>query len=316
MNFTIGYKDLLLVIIVGIANSWFIGFIQKRQPFPTGIIDFAIRKEKNIKLNKYYIFFILPFLTGIILGFLSISPFLSGLSSALGMFLCVATAFTNPKMLAPPLQEKLFKARITYFILILMYFTASTVGNALVAIMPYIDSVKNDSYRTGLLANLSTFIIGAVFTFALNIILKNNVKAFEPSDEMIKKILYEQEQRLTKNVRYIIGEELNDSLYEIADKISASVDRDNMERMKEIVKGEVANNIAEIGTILNLAIEQEIIRRNRDSSRNIIEHSNYNYYSNYQKNYVQSSYANTNERIGYGYYGERTIKRIYPRYFN
>lgn len=307
-SITISLRELLIIGIVGIANSWFINLVQRKQPFPTGIIDFALRNEKNAKLNSYYIFFIIPLFTGIILGFLSISPFLAGLSSALGMLLCVISVFTNPKLLAPPLQQKLSKARMTYFLLILIYFTASVVGNVLVSILPYIELIKNDAYRTGLITNVTTFFIGTILVFGLNIVLRKNASEFEPSDQMFEKMLYEQEKRLSANIKYIVGDELNAALQEIMSTISENINSDNSQNIQEMVKGEVSKNLSEIAVLMNLAIENEIIRKNRDL---ISAPKIKNQYSSNKSKYI---YTHVNER--YGYYGGRTIKTIYPRYFS
>lgn len=252
--------------------------MQTRPLRPIGIIDFILGDhESRVKVYANILVFIVPVIVGLLLGFFNLSSyFIGGLATTFGALLSVSTAFFHPKMLAPPLQMKIRKARLVYSVFILIYGLLGTVGAYCTSEVPVLLQTK--SFHFSIFINVISQVFFLFCAIAFNFLIQYRFKKEFPNHQAVNLA-----DRMDKQLFKMITVEVFKTVSEATATALKSVKKDdNEEDLKELISGELERHIPQIPQMIDLAYKQTQVRK-----------------SNYSYGEIKQNYATTNNVFGY-----------------
>ncbi|MED1663482.1 hypothetical protein [Brevibacillus laterosporus] len=303
ISLTFSITDIITCFFIALTTSFLIAWLQRRRSLPPiGIIDFILGNlPPSESIKSYGFVLLLPMILGFIVGFLDfISPIIGGIGPAIGAFLSVSTAFLNPKLLAPPLQKKLAKARCIYLGFVVIYGLLGLSGAYMVSEMPKL--IKTDAVLTNIFSNIIWGLL-LIFGSLLFFFIRNK---FKKTFVLEYKLTRESNVTTEKNsndsnshIKNMIQIEVSRSLEEVAS--SAEKQSNNPIDFNEIIQREVSKQIPEIIRMIELAYQQVMIRKEQEVTLNNEEFYGVSY----------------DKKISYSYFDDGwNIQWHYPTYFS
>jgi len=212
--------EIIIIFSIVLATTLVIKYFQN---IPTGKIGFVEiilgDHDPALKIKSISFIFLVPIAIGVIpSALLSSSPFISGTGTAIGSFLTVSTAFFHPKLLAPPLQDNLFKTRLFYSLFVMSYGVLGFSGGLLVNLIRSLSDTTASGFASGMLI----FLVSVTLTFGAQIL----------SRPAFKQDLYIKEHIIRQRSESLFSSDLSRTieweLRNLANEIAASTAIQNM----------------------------------------------------------------------------------------
>lgn len=310
--------DSILVAIESIFTALLISWFQKSPSGDIGIIDFILgQHEPGLRLKSISFGILAPIVLGIVIGIMKPSSiFVGGIGALLGSFFAVSTAFFHPNLLAPPLQKKLWKARLVYFLFIVSYGMLGTIGSYMILELP--NQIQNDSLQVNLLSSLVWGLIIPFVSTGAILLLNNKFKhTFKEQDTQDS---YENSKKLdiNENMIEVISIEVHNA---VRDATAAALEevRYRNAQFESSIRSEFGKQLDEITKMVSLVYDQEKVREERNQSNIKNTYFTGNYFKGTNKTPTpppSKSQKRKYFRYG-GYYRDgRYIRHKYPAYFS
>lgn len=313
----ISQTDALLFISGLLLTPFFIAIFQNNVRQPMGIIDFIMGDgDPNLRTERVGFMFLLPLFIGVIFGLVSDNHYwLAALSVALGALISVYPAFVNSKLLAPPLRTNLSISRKIYCVFVVSYGLLALAGSLLSSVLPVLVNPK--SFESGLLTNLIYSILIGFIGIVINLYIKEKTK----KDLGFANYWSNQEGVNIAHIQNVMNTEINKVVYPVLSEMALQ-NQLNSQELWEKVKEALDVQKSEIVSMIDLSINQELIRK----KRNNYPRSSYSYARSHNLDFLNPSYfydkgyTYSQDPFVYTYgtyiYNSGRIKRKYPGYFS